>query len=420
MAEQEFVQKVFAQYYAENAAKIMPPSSIAQREFGVLIFREKMMVRHKALNTPEELRGFVISMSPSDVYYSSAYYEHPEEPMGRKGWLGADLIFDIDSDHIQTPCKSRHDYWVCESCSNTGIGVKPSACPKCGGTKFKTEGWLCESCLNAAKAETQKLLDFLSSDFGFRPENLVTCFSGQRGYHVHIEEPDIRFLDQNSRKEIVDYITGTGIKVEFQGLFETRDSRSRLTVRPDLNGLGWQGRMMRGVYDLLAAAPTWASDELGLPKGTTKLIQENRELILESLAGKSQWMPVKGLSPRTLAKLAERGIASQASAVDTVVTTDIHRLIRLPETLHGKTGLRAMEIPSQSLDRFDPLSDAVAFKKGTLEVFVQDSYSFRIGEQTFGQYHEEKVELPIAAAMYLVCKKVAAPTAQILPHFKTS
>jgi len=412
VAEQEFVEKVFARYYTENAAKIKPPSSIAQREFGVLLFKEKMMVRHKALSTADELRGFIISMSPSDVYYSSAYYEHPEVPMGRKGWMGADLVFDIDSDHIETPCKSRHDYWVCENCSNTGIGMKPSTCPRCGGTKFKTEGWLCENCLHAAKAETQKLLDFLVADFGFDPEKLVTCFSGQRGYHVHIEEPDIRILDQNSRKEIVDYITGTGLKVEFQGIFETRDSKSRLTVRPDLNSHGWQGRMMRGVYDLITTMPTGTSDVLGLSKGTTKLIQDNRELILESLVGKSHWMPVKRLSTETLARLAQKGISKQASAIDTVVTTDIHRLIRLPETLHGKTGLKAVEIPAQSLDKFDPLSDAVAFKKGTLEVFVQDSYSFRIGEQSYGQYHQEKTELPIAAAMYLICKKVASPTSQ--------
>jgi len=408
VAEREFVESAFAQYYSQNAAKIKPPSSMAQREFGVILFREKMMVRHKALDTSDELRRFIASMAPSDVYYSSAYYERPEEQMGRKGWVGADLIFDIDSDHIPTPCKSRHDYWICESCSNTGIGAKPSACPRCNGTKFKTEGWLCEKCLNAAKAETQKLLDFLASDFGFKPEKLTTCFSGQRGYHVHIEEAEIRTLDQNSRKEIVDYITGTGLKVELQGLVETRESRNRQITRPDLNALGWQGRMMRGVYDLLAAASTNEAGGLDLHKGTTKLIQENKELILESLAGRSPRTVVKGLNAATLARLAEKGIEGQASAIDTVVTTDIHRLIRLPETLHGKTGLRTVEIPTQSLEGFDPLSDAVAFKDGDLKVFVKDAYGFRLGEQTYGPYHEEQVDFPMAAAMYLLCKKVAS------------
>ncbi len=408
MANQEFVQKAYGRYYSDNALKIQAPSSIAQREFGVLLFRDKMMLRHKAFKTIEELRNFIISTSPSDVYYSSAYYEHPEEPMGKKGWIGADLIFDIDSDHIPTSCKSSHECWACESCSDTYIGSKPSECPKCGGTKFKAEGWICDTCLNAAKTETQKLLDFLVSDFGFKPETLVTCFSGQRGYHVHIEEQDVRELDQNSRKEIADYITGTGLKVELQGIFETYDSGHRRIVAPDLHSPGWQGRMMRGIYDVLGEVSAETLGELGLPKRTIRLVQEKRDQILESIVDGKKMMST-GLKTETLAKLAERAIRRQTSAIDTVVTTDIHRLIRLPGTLHGKTGLKAVEVPTRSFEEFDPLREAVAFTSGTMTIFVRDSYSFRIGEQTFRQYHEEKVELPTAAAMYLICKNVASP-----------
>jgi len=29
--------------------------------------------------------------------------------MENKGWIGADLIFDIDADHIETRCKTEHD-----------------------------------------------------------------------------------------------------------------------------------------------------------------------------------------------------------------------------------------------------------------------------------------------------------------------
>jgi len=38
--------------------------------------------------------------TPIHLYYSSAYYEEPSaDKMDLKGWLGSDLIFDIDSDH---------------------------------------------------------------------------------------------------------------------------------------------------------------------------------------------------------------------------------------------------------------------------------------------------------------------------------
>ncbi len=46
---------------------------------------------------------------PSDVYHSCAYYENPDFDMDKKGWIGADLVFDIDADHIPTTCNKIHD-----------------------------------------------------------------------------------------------------------------------------------------------------------------------------------------------------------------------------------------------------------------------------------------------------------------------
>ncbi len=57
----------------------------------------------------------------------------------------------------------------------------------------------------------------------------------------------------------------------------------------------------------------------------------------------------------------------QISAIDTVVTTDIHRLIRMNGTLHGKSGLLKVEFPVKHLSDFDPFKEAVAFKEGTSE-----------------------------------------------------
>ena len=35
------------------------------------------------------------------MYYSSAYYRRPEEKvMLEKQWMGAELIFDLDADHL--------------------------------------------------------------------------------------------------------------------------------------------------------------------------------------------------------------------------------------------------------------------------------------------------------------------------------
>jgi DNA primase small subunit len=94
----------------------------------------------------------------------------------------------------------------------------------------------------------------------------------------------------------------------------------------------------------------------------------------------------------------------KASKIDTVVTTDIHRLIRMNGTLHGKTGLKKTEFPADKLEDFDPFTQAVAFKKGAAKVLVSDAPEFRLGGNTLGPYKNQTVELPVAAAVMLICK----------------
>ena len=93
--------------------------------------------------------------------------------------------------------------------------------------------------------------------------------------------------------------------------------------------------------------------------------------------------------------------------IDTVVTTDIHRLIRMNGTLHGKTGLKKVEFPAKNLQDFDPFMGAVAFKKGKAKVLVFDAPEFKLSGETLGPYKNQTVELPTAAAVMLICKKRA-------------
>ena len=403
MSAQDFVRDIFAKYYQDHCREIIPPSSLEKREFGFLLNKEKIMVRHKSFGTQHELQRFIVTNTPSDVYYSSAYYEFPTEPMERKNWFGADLVFDIDSDHLDTPCKKEHDFWICDNCGNSGRGEKPTVCSDCKGTKFKMEAWLCENCLDAAKNETEKLLDFLTSDLGFQPDKTMTCFSGQRGYHVHIEESEIRFLNQDSRKEIADYITATGIRTESHGLGEVGAKRRG----PSLDDLGWSGRIARGIYDIFSSTSVETfQNTYGFTKRIAKSLLTRRSTILQAIEQANQWQ-AGNISPETLKTIASSAAKKQASLIDTVVTTDIHRLIRLPQTLHGKTGLKSVEIPAEKLQSFDPLKEAVAFKEGTLQVFVNDAPPYRIENKVFGPYKQELVEIPMAAAVYLLCKKAA-------------
>ena len=264
----EFIHQKFLEYYRENIESIQPPTSLEKREFAVLLLKERAMLRHRGFKNVEILRDFLQSVVSSDVYYSSSYYEKPDaEEMDAKGWIGADLIFDIDADHIPTACDKRHDVWACKSCGTPGRGPKPEKCPKCQLQKFSDISWPCEICLEYAKEETMKLIDMLEEDFGFSSNEMILAFSGHRGYHVHIEDEAVRTLDSMSRKEIVDYLMGIGLDPTLKGF------NFKKGVGPKLEDSGWGGRIARGTYELLASSHEQL-ERSGLGKVSTAIVEQ--------------------------------------------------------------------------------------------------------------------------------------------------
>ena len=351
------------------------------------------MLRHKGFKSLAELTAFLSSFTPSDAYYSSAYYERPEaEDMAGKGWLGADLVFDIDSDHLPTPCKAAHDVWKCLDCGFEGRGLEPERCPRCGRRRMEAEKWVCEECLEAAKRETMKLLSMLEEDFGFTPSQLEVVFSGHRGYHVHVSGETILSLSSEERKEIVDYVTASGLKVSL--LYPELEGGLRI----DFSAEGWRGRLARAAYSLLLKRAEELR-ELRLPARTIKFLEEHRDrLLAEFLRGEASAIPKK-----TLEKLLQAAARVEASLIDTVVTTDVHRLIRLPGSLHGKTGLRVVPLRVEQLPEFNPLMEALAFKDGEkVKVRVVRAKPLKLGGVEYRFRPGELVEASKAQAVYML------------------
>ncbi|MEM2273176.1 MAG: DNA primase small subunit PriS [Candidatus Bathyarchaeia archaeon] len=402
-----FIRGMFSEFYARNADKIEAPRSFENREFGFTLFKENVMIRHKGFSRIEDLRDFIKKNVPSNVYYSSAYYSLPEAKMDEKGWLGSDLFFDIDADHIPTKCNKKHDSWTCKSCGLKGKGRAPEKCPNCGYESFEEKTWPCEICLEAAKIETTKLIDMLLEDFGFSVDEIKCSFSGHRGYHIGVESDSVLGLDALARKEIVDYITGTGIDAIFHGLSEVRSGSSKIIVGPSLDDPGWRGRAAKGAYDFLLTASADDLRSFGLRKDVIMEILEKREIILESWRKGGPWNVVRGLGIKGWRKIIQWGISLQSANVDTVVTVDIHRLIRLPGTLHGKTGLLKVSFPVSRIEGFDPLKEAIAFKGGEVKVYVEEAPELRFGDEIYGPFVDQVAVLPTQVAIFLLCKGAA-------------
>ena len=95
------------------------------------------------------------------------------------------------------------------------------------------------------------------------------------------------------------------------------------------------------------------------------------------------------------------------SEIDEPVTSDIKRLIRLPQSLHGKTGLRVVPMDRDTLGAFEPLRDAVpsVFPENGIEVFVKGR---REGTLKGQRYELEGIcEVPMYLAIFLIARREA-------------
>lgn len=396
-----FIEGKFREWYARHSDAIKAPDGLRNREFAFLTFQSRNMFRHIMFPSEQELQRYIRNSAPAHSYHSSAYYTDPTADMSRKGWLGADLVFDIDADHFSLPCQKTHDKWRCRNCGKQGEGHPPEIC-ECGKAQFETETWLCESCLQAAKHEAQKLMDILIQDFGLEPEHLLTNFSGHRGYHVHARSESVKKLGQNERREIVDYIMATGLEAEFHGF-----SQRRKGAKPSLAEAGWGGRTVRALYDYLNEVKDEEIKALKLGEKATENIITQKNKILKTLMEKHPSNVIPLIDHKSLNTILERAVELQASEIDTVVTTDIHRLIRLTNTLHGKTGWQTQNIPYGALPDYDPLTSAVVITGPAVNLEFKSAPKIRILDEEYGPYEDEEVEIPLEAALFFLAKKGA-------------
>jgi len=413
-----FLKQNFLAYYREYAESLHAPSLMKEREFGFLTFREKMMIRHKTFRDMASFQKALLSLTPSDVYYSTAYYERPEADMARKGWLGADIVFDVDADHLDTSCKEKHDTWTCLKCQETGHGSKPFRCPKCGHEKLEEKAWMCDRCLFAAKEEMLKLRDFMVEDFGVIPKDIHLFFSGHRGYHMHLMTDRLRRLDDGQRKEIVDYVLGLGLDAMEQGLYQGppdvySTDKHTMIIGPQLTDPGWRGRLAKGVLQIITTFDKKQLLDLGFSKGAVTQILDDREKSEREWLKQIPWNYYQDrwrVTEQTWKNAIEKSIDAVRlrTHIDTVVTTDIHRLIRMPGTLNGKTGLKATMLSLDELESFDPFDEPVVFE-GSQRVRVESAPEIRIRDKRFGPFDKETIEMPLAAAILLMAKGIAWP-----------
>jgi DNA primase small subunit len=99
---------------------------------------------------------------------------------------------------------------------------------------------------------------------------------------------------------------------------------------------------------------------------------------------------------------------------DEPVTTDTKRLIRVPFSLHGKTGFRVTPIPLDGLSDFEPMRDAVALPDEKVEIVVEKDTEMEIAGDTI-RIAAGTSSVPGYAAYFLVGRRKA----RLGPHMRT-
>ncbi len=367
-----FIRQRFTDYYKKTV--LVAPPALEQREWGFVLFNpgasEMRMRRHVGFSGRDELFEYLKNLVPQHTYYSTAYYERPDAgTMVEKGWCGADLIFDLDADHIV-----RGPY---------------------------------DQMLARVKEETEKLIAMLLDEFGMDPKTIELVFSGGRGYHVHVRDLAFRGWGSAERRELIDYVCAIGI-----------DPAAMLTGKKTKNP-GWPNRYREALTGYLQWIGTLPEQDAmnhliemeGIGKDSAITFLKNREEIIAEITENPSPGIIKTSRVLSVVTAQQEGefkkrLLARAALADEPVTTDTKRLIRLPTSLHGGSGMRVQPLELRELHAFDPLTDAVVF--GTRDVKVDCRIALKM--PMLGSTYEIQKGMntvPEAVAVFLCCRGMA-------------
>ena len=366
-----FMKNAFRQYYFKHSKNIGVPTRMKEREFGYKQFSSGI-VRHLSFRNIGELLAILIREAPSDIYCSNAFYRFPSYPMQEKQWDGADLIFDIDAKDLHLPCEQTHSYLLCINCGEV-LERNVNSCPKCDFSKLNHISVPCNKCVHSLKKEVMKLVNLLITDLGIKKNSIEVYFSGNNGFHLHILDTRFNTLDSRARADIVGYLMGIGMMTESIGV---RKRPEGIIIKFPKSGLsyGWRKRI---------------ANKLGIDQMSTVKLNN----IVQQKGGYDGFK-------EELSRLTREG----GVRIDPNVTTDIHRIFRMPGTLNSKSGLTKMRC--DDLELFDPFIDACLLGENEVNVQVKAHVNLKLKGQSF-KIKKQTERLPLYVAVYLICKGIA-------------
>ena len=382
----------FGAYY--RSSEFWTPPRLKTREWMFIPFGGAPPIRHKGFSDMQSVRNFLSERAMHSCFYSTAYWERPfEMKMADKNWLGADLIFDLDGDHL--PGVTDRDF---------------------------------PGMLEVIHEQAWSLWnDFLEPEFGFKEEHLQVTFSGHRGFHLHYRDPALFHLDSEARRELVSHIRGEGVDVK-GGLARYHDEGAQGWTKRIRNGMDGMIHTLTGISNKTESS---SEDLKRLETGLQSLLDregQTSQRTAESIrkladvvnhhdrvqrlkAGRFELLGKYQSLFLNLLKSDTSVVLGSAGETDEVVTIDVRRQIRWPTSLHGKSGMRVSEFPLSRLDPdgsnpYNPLYEALALGMDeSIEVeYTVDDAIAQFGDRRLESKMGDRISIHETGATFLVLK----------------
>lgn len=382
----------FGQYYQH--APLWSPPRIKTREWMFIPFGGAPPLRHKSFSSVSQVQSFLSQRAMHSCFYSTAYWRRPYElKMAEKLWQGADLIFDLDGDHL--PGVTDRDF---------------------------------PGMLDVIHDQAWSLWnDFLEPEFGFKEDHLQVTFSGHRGFHLHYRDPSLFHLDSEARRELVSHIRGEGVDVQ-GGLARYHDQQAKGwtqriregmdamidTLRQIHRGADGSGSELRRLESELQAMQdregTTSQRSAAAIRRLAELMDHDQR-VTRLKDGKFEVLGNYQALFLNLLKADASVVLGSAGETDEVVTIDVRRQIRWPTSLHGKSGMRVSEFPLSRLDPdghnpYNPLNEAFVLgldQTAEVEWTVDDAIA-QFGDRRVESTIGERIQVHESGATFLVLK----------------
>ncbi|KAF8917907.1 DNA primase catalytic subunit [Mucidula mucida] len=294
-----------------------PTKLFSNREFAFTLPGD-VYLRYNSFTTADELKKQVIKYNPTRFEIGPTYTHKPRDRRtlqpGKFKPLQRELVFDIDMtdyDPIRT------------CCSDAGI---------------------CKRCWAFISAAVRVLDKSIRDQFGY--QHLIWIYSGRRGIHLWISDPEAMELTDDERRAIVGWLTVVQPGKESGKKVNVRFGSKALP--PSLSGII---KELADIFSdlILADQDCFASEE-----GYEALLQLIPDAsIVHTLRTKAL---VKKASDRATLSAAMQDIVLQYTypRLDAEVSKKRNHLLKAPFCVHPKTGRVCVPVDPAKVEEFDP------------------------------------------------------------------